>query len=154
MLWGERRENGIIVAATEPTGPHPRAAGARRLASQDQALCPGMVRHLAREHARPAFLSGEQPNIGASSPACEYWLRVQKKTASGENVRSQRQKWRRLLVASQKVLGGGRPVSQISTSSPTSTTRAERPTVSPGHAVGRIRPRLSPPMGLSGARSG
>ena len=40
-------------------GPHPRAAGARRVASEDQTLCPGMVRHLAPEHARPAVLSGQ-----------------------------------------------------------------------------------------------
>jgi hypothetical protein len=33
MLWGERRENGIIVAATQPTGspmPQPNDPGLRR----------------------------------------------------------------------------------------------------------------------------
>jgi len=40
-------------------GASPRAAGARRLPPEDQALCPGMVPHLAPNHGRPALLSGQ-----------------------------------------------------------------------------------------------
>src|SRR5690348_6251750 len=40
-------------------GLTPEQRGARRLSREDQALCPGVVRHLARDHARPAVLSGQ-----------------------------------------------------------------------------------------------
>jgi len=58
MLWGERRENGIIVAATEPTGcpmPQPNDLS-KSLAALDEnstliaaGIIPGVERHPAKK---------------------------------------------------------------------------------------------------------